>query len=215
MIIENDDLYNPEDYMDYSDYDFYDDEIREVFANDIRDFIQDVIDKFSYISEEFTSDKNLRVHFSKHCVSDDAEKRSTRRRVYYDFTDKSQYLEYEKEISDKIRNTDLIIDSFDEYETIMKYMRKLFEGNTTVTFSKMCGLSDNTGKISVSFISYSSDVTSNYSSNNTIDVCIKGRGNKTVTLYAVDANYLQNRLNNIIKNDFDSDNPPEFYFNND
>ena len=94
-------------------------------------------------------------------------------------------------------------------------MRKLFEGNCTVTFTKSCGLKDEKGHISLSFSSYSSNVTSNYSGGNTVDICVKGKGNNTVSLYAVDAHDVQSRLNNIIKNNFEFDNPPEFHINND
>ena len=114
-----------------------------------------------------------------------------------------------------ISETDLIIESLDDYDTIVKYMRKLFEGNCAVTFAKSCGLRNSNYPISVSLVSYSSDKTNNYGAGNTIDVCIKGRKNRTVTLYAVDAHRVQNRLNSIIRNYSKSGNPQAFTFNND
>lgn len=226
MILKNESIYDDDDYIydeeddtdftDYSDDEYSDAQIQE-FAKDMHNFIQGIIDQSGLIDEDFTSGKNLSIHYGKHCISDKENRRSTRQRIYYDFTDKSQYLEYEKKISDAVRNTDYIIDSFDDYDAVMDYMRKLFEGNTVVTFSKSCGLKRDGRAVSVSFISYSSNETSNYGGGNTIDVCIKGRRNNTVTLYAVDAHDVERKLKSIIKNDLDCDlnDEPQFHFNND
>lgn len=215
MIIKfEEDYYDPEDNKDFSDYDDYDDDVRETFAKDLFDLLTDIIKLDKYIIEKFTSDKNEVEHFKKHCVGKENAK-SSKGKILYDFTDSSQYSEYEKKITSEIQNTDMIIDSLDDYEEIMKCMRKLFEGNCAVTFTKSCGLKDETGHISLSFCSYSSSVTTNYDGGNTIDVCIKGKKNRTVTLYAVDTHKLQNRLNNIIKNDVDPEDVRSFYFNND
>ena len=226
MILKNEPLYEYDDYIydedddtDFTDYDeeMYSDEQVQAFSRDMYNFLQDIIDQSGLIDEELTSGKNLNVHYGKHCISDKEDRQSTRQRIYYDFTNKSQYFEYEKKISNDIRNTDYIIDSFDDYEAVMEYMRKLFEGNAAVTFSKSCGLKRDGKAVSVSFVSYSSDAASNYDSGNTVDVCIKGRKNNTVTLYAVDAHDVERKLNNIIKNDLDCDlsDRPQFHFNND
>ena len=211
-----DDFYDPEDDYDFTDYSDYDDETRESFAKDMFDFLTDIIKQGEIIGEKFTSDKNENVHFNKHCIGKSSDKRSTKRRIYYDFKDNSQYSDYEKQITNEIRNTDMIVDSLDDYDTIMKYMKKLFEGDCTVTFTKSCGLKDETGHISVSFSSsHSSSVTSNYEKGSTVDICIKGKGNKTVSLYAVDFHNVQSRLNNIIKNNVQPGDEKEFIFNND
>lgn len=215
MLLEYDDIYDKEDDMDFSDFDSYEDEQSESFAQDMLTFLNDIIQQSSSMNEEFTSQNNLRVHFRKHCLGHSTDKHSTPGRVYYDFTDNSQYVSYEKKITDDIRNTDMIIDSLDDYDSIMKYMRNLFRGNCTVVFTKNCGLQDNKGHISVSFSSYATDVTSNYSGGNTINVCIKGKGNRTVSLYAVDVHKVQSRLNNIIKNNIKYGNAKSFQFNND
>lgn len=215
MIIKyEEDYYDKEDDMDFSDYSNDDTEAREKFADDMFDFLTSIINLDSYITESFTSNRNENKHFNKHCVGT-YNNESTPGRILYDFTDASQYSEYEKKITTEIQNTDMIIDSLDDYEDIMKYMRKLFEGNCTVTFSKNCGLEDKTGHISLSFSSYSSNVTTNYNGGNTIDVCIKGRRGKTVTLYAVDAHKVQNRLNSIIRDNVSEEDIRTFYFNND
>lgn len=217
-IYEDEDFYDPEDDMDFSDFDTYDDEKSLAFAEDMFDFLTDIIKQGEDVNEMFTSDDNFKAHFRKHCLGKSTNKRSTRKRVYYDFTDNSQYSDYEKKITSKIQNTDLIIDSLDDYDTVIEYMKKLFEGDCTVTFTKSCGLKDSKGHVSLSFSSYSSNVTDNYGNRNggnTVDVCIKGKGNNTVTLYPVDAHSVQSRLNNIIKNDTDDGIERKFIFNND
>lgn len=214
MQILYEDDYDLEDDMDFTNYSDYDDEVREEFAKDMFDFLMNVIKMDKFVTEKFTSDENEERHFKKHCVGSENSV-SSKGRILYDFTDSSQYSEYEKKITSEIQNTDMIIDSLDDYEEIMKCMRKLFEGNCVVTFTKSCGLKDDTEHISLSFCSYSSNVTTNYGGGNTIDVCIKGKRNRTVSLYAVDSHKIQNRLNNIIKNNIDPEDAKEFFFNND
>lgn len=211
-----DEYYNPDDDMDFTEDADYDDSVGEKFAKDMFDFLTDIIKLSGIVSESFTSDRNFNTHFAKHCIGNSRRRRrSTPSTIYYDFTDSSQYFNYEKDVSKRISETDLIIESLDDYDTAMQYMRKLFEGNCAVTFAKSCGLRSNNYPISVSLVSYSSDNTKNYGAGNTIDVCIKGRKNRTVTLYAVDAHRVQNRLNSIIRNYSQSGNPQAFTFNND
>lgn len=218
MIIKyEEDYYDPEDDYDFTDYDDTDEELYQQFADEMYIFLMDIIKEGQLTTESFTSPNNFRRHFNKHCLGHEEGRHSTNSTIYYDFTDNSQYSAYEQEVTDRIRNTDMIIDSLDDYDNIMKYMRKLFEGDCTITFTKSCGLKGDKGPISVSFSSFSSGATSNYGRGNTIDVCIKGKGNNTVTLYPVDAHKVQNRLNNIIKNHLDSgeEDTPSFDFNND
>ncbi len=216
MIINiEEDFYDPEDDMDFSDFESYEDEYSEAFGSEMLSFLNDIIKQSDAINEDFTSDKNEKVHFNKHCIGKSTSKRSGSGRIYYDFTDRSQYVQYEDKITSAIRATDMMVDSLDDYSNIIKYMRKLFEGDQTVIFTKSCGLKDSKGHISLSFHAYSSDVTTNYNKGNTIDVCIKGKGNNTVSLYAIDAHSAQNRLNNIIKNNTPPDCARSFYFNND
>ena len=215
MLLEyEDDYYDPEDDYDFTEYDETRERIGKKFADGMRSLIMDIISLSGITTEAFTSDNNLRKHFSKHCIGHSTDKKSNSSNIYYNFTDNSHYYEYEKQITDNIRNTDFVIDSLDDYETIMKYMRKLFNGNNTVTFSKSCGFKGNNGPISISFSSYSSDVTT-YGGGNTVDACIKGRGNNTVTLYPINAHKVENKLNSLIKRSFEDEDIPYFNFNND
>jgi phosphoribosylformylglycinamidine (FGAM) synthase-like amidotransferase family enzyme len=78
-------------------------------------------------------------------------------------------------------------------------MRKLFEGNITVMFANSCGL-NNGRPINLSFHAYATNVTTNYSGGNTVDVCIKSGNGKTITLYTVDAYAVERKLNSIVGN---------------
>ena len=211
------------DYMN-EEYDIFDDEIDEYneeefdksiaieFEKDIRKFLNYIISLSDDLNESFTSQQNLRNHFNKHCLGHNQDKVSTRRRIYYDFNDNSKYSQYEQMISDEIRNTNYKIDSLEDYNIILKYMRKLFEGNITVVFTLLCGL-NKSGPFSISFHSFASDVTKNYSGGNTIDLCIKNSRNKTMSLYPIDAYDTEKRLNNTLKHYSDYDG--EFHFNHD
>ena len=199
-----DDDYMNEEY-DIFDDDFeyeneaYDEETAVAFEKDMREFLNYIISLDDILTEEFTSPRNMRDHFHKHCLGHDRDKRSTRRNIYYDFNDNSKYVEYERKISTEIRETKYAIDSLYDYDMILRYMRKLFEGNVTIMFACGCRLNNN-GQISLSFHTYASDVTKNYQGGNTVDVCIKNRSRRTITLFAVDAHDVERRLNNILAN---------------
>lgn len=204
----------PDNILEETDYDFgyaynlddieyaekeFDIEIANAFEKDIRKFLNYIISLDNVLTEEFTSPQNLRDHFDKHCLGHYRNRRSTRNRIFYDFNDNSKYVEYEHEISNKIRETTYIIDSLYDYDTILRYMRKLFEGNITVMFANSCGL-NNGRPINLSFHAYATNVTTNYIGGNTVDVCIKSGNGKTITLYTVDAHAVERKLNSIIGN---------------
>lgn len=209
------------DYMN-EEYDIFDNEIDEYnekdynesiaieFEKDIRKFLNDIISLSYDLKENFTSPQSLRKHFNKHCLGHNQDKVSTRGRIYYDFDDISNYVQHERLISDEIRNTNYKIDSLYDYDTILRYMRKLFEGGIAVVFTTLCGICKD-GAVSVTFHSFSSNITKNYSRGNTIDLCIKNARNKTISLYPIDAYDVERRLNNTLANY--SDYSGEFYFN--
>lgn len=213
-IFEDDDFYDPEDDMDFTEYDSSNDEIAEEFAEELFAVLNDIIQDSSDLNEDFTSGGNMNKHYIKHCLGKNLNKTSTRQNVFYDFNDRSKYCAYEKEISHKINNSRNEVASLFDYSIIMRYIRKLFEGDFVINFCNSCGLRNSNGTINMSLISFSSDVTTNYSAANTIDICIKTAAHRTITLYPVDVNYLQNKFNNIIKR-FSVYEIDEFEFNND
>lgn len=209
-ICEDLDLINGEEF---EVEDGYDQSIADSFAEDFMSFLNYFISKSNAFQEDFVSDSCFRNHFEKHCIGRNRDRTSTRGRILYDFRDPSQYSEYEKSVTDKILSTRFKVGSLYDYDGILKFMRKLFSGNTTVQFCNSCGL-DNNGIISISFISYSSNVTTNYRGGNTIDICIKNATGKTVSLYAVDAHDVQNRLNNTVSRYSEYDDVEPYTFNN-
>lgn len=183
---------------EYNEETGYSDDVAKEFAKEFTDFLNYCMLQSDIIKEDFVSQRCLLNHFKKHCIGH-TNKKSTRGRILYDFNDNSKYSNYEKEITQKIKYTPYEISTLYDYPTIMKYMRKLFEGNITVQFCNGCGIQNN-GLINISFIAYANDVTKNYRQGNTITMCIKNGSNKTIALYAVDAHDIEKRLNNTLKN---------------
>lgn len=211
--IENDDFISG--YITEEINDDYNQEIADKFAKDIEGFLLYFVDKAELITEDFVSRNCLRQHFSKHCIGCHTDRHSTRNRILYDFTDNSQYSDYEKLITSELRTSKcLTIDSFYDYERIMKYLQKLFCGNVIVEFSRLCGLRNN-GVISIALKAFSSDITTNYRGGNTVDICIKNARGDTIALYPVDAHDVQTRINNTIANYTDFTDVGPFIFNND
>jgi hypothetical protein len=179
--------------------DNYDENIGRQFAKDIEDMLYDLIKHSDNVNEEFISNKDLKDHFKKHCIAKRTNVKSNRTNVFYDFKDISQYVEYDKKVSDMIEKTKYTIGYLYDYDKIYKYFRKLFEGNIAIQFCNSCGLKNKTSNITISVIAFSSNVTKNYKGGNTVDICVKDSRGKTITLFPVDVNYLQNKINNIIK----------------
>ena len=196
---------------EYNEETGYSDDVAKEFAKEFTDFLNYCMLQSDIIKEDFVSQRCLLNHFTKHCI-EHTNKKSTRGRILYDFNDNSKYSNYEKEITNKIDETNYKIGSLYDYPTIMKYMRKLFEGKTTVKFCNGCGIQNN-GLINISFTAYTNDVTKNYKQGNTITMCIKNGSNKTISLYAIDAHDVEKRLNHTLQKfaNFSSN----FIFNND
>lgn len=177
----------------------YDENIASEFHDSVLDFLNYIILKSNTLEEDFVSSNCINTHFSKHCIGKKPNRKSTRNRVLYDFTDKSQYSDYEKKISRRVFTTKYLIGSLYNYDTIIKYIRKLFEGDIAIQFCLSCGLNNN-GPISLSMVSYSSNVTKNYKGGNTIDICIKNASDMTISLYPIDVMDVQKRFNNTLAN---------------
>lgn len=205
--------------VEEDDIDFYDPEDvppteeERAFATDVYNLLMTLVNKDNNtITEEFTSPGGLKVHFEKHCLAKSMEKVSTRTNVYYDFKDRSQYKELEKElILEAYGPQTMNVSSLLDTEEVNKFFRKLFEGNKYVYFGTFCELHNAHGHVGLLLHSFASDYTKNYKAGNTIDVLVIGNRGKTITLYPVDAYYLETKFNNIVKNH--SDLNIEFQFN--
>lgn len=205
-----DDIYNDsDDDIDDVDEDDFVSEEELAFAKELGDFLTELASIDDDITEEFLTDKKANKHFYKHCIDHSNDKISKRSNVYYDFKDVSQYKQYEKSISNKLKSyyggdinrhdkkNIILIDNLLDTDNINKAFRRLFEGDKYIIFSVMCNLRNSAGPISIIVHSFANDVTKNYTLGNTIDImaaALKG----TNTLYPVDANYFENKINSIL-----------------
>ena len=205
-----DGIYNDrDDDIDDVDEDDFVSEEELAFAKELGDFLIELASIDDDITEEFLTDKKANKHFYKHCIDHSNDKISKRSNVYYDFKDVSQYKQYEKSISNKLKSyyggdisrhdkkSIILIDNLLDTDNINKAFRRLFKGDKYIIFSVMCNLRNSAGPISIIVHSFANDVTKNYTLGNTIDImaaALKG----TNTLYPVDVNYFENKINNIL-----------------
>ena len=171
----------------------------EEFASNIFNLIQDLIIKDDIITEKFISKNCLNAHYAKHCLAGNPNKKFTETSIYYDFNDPNRYRIYGEGVKDKIKNCNHEIPSLYDTKLVNKYFRKLFEGNYQILFNTSCGFKNNSGNVIIGLNAFSSNVTKNYSGGNTIDIMIANASFKIISVYPVDAYYLESKFNNIIK----------------
>ena len=190
-----------EDAVDVNEDEMYEKEAEitpgEIFfAYAFKELIEDIFEHEDLI-ENFSDNNKLKNHYHRHCLANDPRKISKRASVYYDFNNIGQYRQYERYMTSLIRDpaTDSV-NSLLDTKLVIKKFRKLFEGNKTLIFSISCGFTSNQKEpVNILFNSYATDVTQNYP-DNTINFLMYGRHTKT--LFPLDANYLQNKFNNLV-----------------
>lgn len=189
------------DEFDVKEYDpNYKEGETDKFADAVLDLLVSLVDKDDLtLTEKFTSKKSLFTHFDYHCVGA-INKKSTRTNVRYDFTKVQQYHKYERELNKEFRQPNVaIIDTLYDEKTVIKAFRKLFEGGKYLLFSSLCGFRNQLGKVYIGLNSFANNVTTNYGRANTINVIVLTQTLETITLYPVDASYLETKFNHIIK----------------
>lgn len=207
-------LYDDWSQEDEEDFDTYDEDDpitpeQEAFANEIKSLLQSLIDKEEQdddeLEEKFTSQQSLTNHFNRHCLANVLGRVSTKNNIYYDFTSVKQYSKYEQKlynifrqgVSNSKERYDFIDDIFDVNDVNKKFT-KLFEGNFTLFISGIFGLRNSKGTVNLGIHAFSSDVTTNYTGGNTLDICILTSSPKTITLYPVDAATIKKEIIRII-----------------
>ena len=180
------------------DFDFDWDDIPEYdlnFAREIYDVFNEFIDKED-LTETFKSKKALEKHFQKHCLGD-TNKKSRKTNIFYDFTKVNDYKEYDEKLQQNRLNTNtLTLGTLGDKEVVAKTFWKFFEGDKYLILDTLCGFHSGNKSVSIILHSFANEVTTNYNQN-TIDFNVVADF-KTKTLYPVDANYLETKLNNII-----------------
>ena len=207
-----DDDWTPEDEDDIENYD-EDDPItseQEAFANELRAFLQSLIDKEeqdddSRSEEKFTFQQSLIKHFNKHCLANVPGRKSTKSNVYYDFNTVKRYSKYAQRLYNffihgvsAIEERYGFIHSIFNIDDVNKKFTKLFEGNFTLFISGIFGLRNSKGAVNLGLHAFSSDVTTNYKEGNTLDICILTSSPRTIILYPVDATIIKKGLLRII-----------------
>lgn len=189
------------DDFDVKEYDpNYKEGETDKFADAVLDLLVSLVDKDDLtLTEKFTSNKSLFTHFDYHCVGA-INKKSTRTNVRYDFTKVQQYHKYERELNKEFRQPNVtIIDTLYDEKAVIKAFRKLFEGGKYLLFSSLCGFRNQLGKVYIGLNSFANNVTTNYGKANTINVIVLTQTLETITMYPVDASYLETKFNHIIK----------------
>lgn len=180
------------------DFDFDWDDIPEYdlnFAKEIYNVFNEFIDKED-LTETFKSKKVLEKHFQKHCLGD-TDKKSRKTNIFYDFTKVNDYKEYDEKLQQNRLNTNtLTLGTLGYKEVVAKTFRKFFEGDKYLILDTLCGFHSGNKSVSIILHSFANKVTTNYNQN-TVDFNVVADF-KTKTLYPVDANYLETKLNNII-----------------
>lgn len=164
------------------------------FSHALYSIIQSIVDSEQPLQEKFTSPKNADAHFDLHCYTDSCK--SDRHTVYYDFTDVEGYKSRENFVDSQVKSTigtPMYITNLVDLKQILKAFHKLFEGSQTLVFSTSCGFR-NKGRVIVAFHSWATDCTTNYGQN-TLDFVIQTPDGKTITMFPIDANMVENQIN--------------------
>ena len=189
------------EYLDWNGKDkSYQGQVSDDLALDIYNIIQDLIDDSNDkdVTEKFVSENSLNQHFKRHCLGKHKGKKSRYVTVYYDFTTLGEYRNYEKLINVKCQNADAAVSSLESSVDLLTKLRELFKGNYTLEFTTRCGFHNSQSDVIVCLNAFATDVTTNYP-DNTINFCILTPNFQTISLYAVDANYLETAFNRAVE----------------
>ena len=177
----------------------YDAKMGERFHKDILTILGGIIDESGITEKDLTPEHRLGDHFQANCLAKDHSKCSSSEKVYYDFKDNSQYVEYDRQISKQTEESENMKGSLFDYEGILPALEKLFKGDSAVMFCNSCGLQRNGHMVSLSLVSFADSVTRNYKAGRTITVCIKNAKGKTIVLYPIDAELLKEEFGALIQ----------------
>lgn len=183
--------------------------VSDEIAEELYDFFYDLISNESNLNESWISDQCLDSHFRTHCIKGD--KKSRRSSVYYDFTSVDELKEYENKILHNVLNPDYKIISLYNTKEVFSALSELTTQPTDVLFDIHCGFKNSRGDVQIGLNSFADDVTTNYPNANTVNLLIISKADETISMYAVDANYIETKIKNIINNHIDDKNIKKLY----
>ena len=166
-------------------------------AEDLYDFFNSLIAKEFALNESWVSNNTLESHFKKHCIGD-TNKKSERTNIYYDFTTVDELEDYENVVLTDILNTDNKIVSLYDTKEVYSALSKITTQPCSILFDAPCGFTNISGDIKIGLNSFANDVTTNYEGN-TINLSIISKTNKTISMFAVDADLIETRIKRIIR----------------
>jgi hypothetical protein len=200
------------DDFEYSDVVVKIEKEHEDFANEMFNFIQELIEESTpaMIEEKFVSKSDLSNHFSWHCKGL-TNKKSTKSNVLYDFKYINDFKNYEDTISNFIFTSNRVKTLMSLYDNkeIDRVFRWFFGGNRGITFARCLGFRNNSGPVLVSLYCYSSEFTNNYVGGNTLSILISSSDKKTISIFPIDVSKFETKLNSIIKN-YSNNKPIQF-----
>ncbi len=171
---------------------------QEEFADEIRDIFQSIIDNEG-LSETFYRYPTFHEHFNKHCLAGINGRKSEVENIYYDFEKESSFSTYVDKLIQSAKNPDVVISDLFNNDEIDCGFRQFFEGDCTLLLSPLCDLRGKNGAVKLLLHSYSTNVTTNYTLGNTIDVLVISYYPKMITLYPIDCSTLEDRLNAMLR----------------
>lgn len=206
MFLENDKTENYFDSFSAEELSFYDNESNEDIsdydasvADELFGVLQGIIDEENKLTESFTSESNARKHYLAHCKRGLKSRESKYTNVYYDFKTFDDYINYESMISESAKSDKaLFVEDFIDGKKIVAAFRKLFEGGKCLVFGLGCGFHNDFGNVRLCIRSWATEATKENYLYNTVDFLVQAPDKSTISLYPLDVNYLETKLNNAI-----------------
>lgn len=196
------------DYVDEKYFDFITDrefngkdpnyfgKVSDEIAEEVYNFLSELIED-DVVVEKWTSENNLKVHFHRHCIGTDSKK-SIRRDIRYDFKYVDEYKEYSDIINSDVLTPDYKIISLYNTVDVFSALTEITTQPISILFDVPCDLETSHGVVKLALHSFANDVTTNYSSVDTINIMVLSKDNETISLYAIDSKFVESKFRNII-----------------
>lgn len=171
--------------------------VSDEIADDLYEFLSELTYNES-LTEEWTSESNLKKHFNKHCIGTN-KKQSNKSEILYDFTNIKDYEKYENKINNIALHSQCVITSLFNTTKVLSALKNISSKPISILFDTTCKFKNANGSVKIGLVSFADSVTKNYGSAHTVNIIIISKGDNTITMYPVDANKIENKLKNIVQ----------------